>query len=154
MLSGDSRVSIATAESCTGGNIAARITSIAGSSAYFQGGVVAYDNRVKTALLGVPAEIIERYGAVSQQCAQAMAEGARTLFDVEIAVASTGIAGPGGGTRTKPVGLVYVGVATASATNIQQFTFTGDRRAVVDQATDAALSALVAELSSPRSQAK
>ncbi len=137
---------VATAESCTGGAIAGRITSVAGSSAYFLGGLVAYDNDIKIRLLGVPSDIIERHGAVSEQCARLMAEGARKLFESDLAVASTGIAGPDGGTSTKPVGLVYISVATAESTSVQEFRFSGDRRAVVDQATDAALTALVAEV--------
>lgn len=107
---------------------------------------MAYDNTVKTRLLGVSTDLLARYGAVSEQCAKAMAEGARALLEADFAVASTGIAGPGGGTRTKPVGLVYISVASARQTVAQMLTFTGDRRAVVEQATDAALAALIAEI--------
>jgi len=142
LLGGEGSPTIATAESCTGGNIAARITSLAGSSSYFLGGLVAYDNQVKVNLLGVPEQIIASYGAVSEQCARAMAEGARTLFQTDFAVATTGIAGPGGGTRTKPVGLVFIGVASAAETIVTQFNFSGDRRSVVDQATTEALKSL------------
>lgn len=111
----------AVAESCTGGLIASRITDVPGASEYFLAGIVAYDNRVKTGVLKVPEEILEAHGAVSRECAVAMAEGARQLSGADFAVATTGIAGPGGGTPEKPVGLVYVAVADADGTDcIQQ----------------------------------
>ncbi|MGD9712510.1 MAG: CinA family protein, partial [Thermomicrobiales bacterium] len=146
LLAGDHRSTVATAESCTGGNIAGRMTSVAGSSAYFLGGIVAYDNTIKSRVLGVPESIIESYGAVSEQCAKAMAECARALFDTDYAVASTGIAGPGGGSRVKPVGLVFIGVSSPAATVVTQHNFAGDRRSVVDHATAAALQALLSAI--------
>ncbi len=148
LLGGEGNATIATAESCTGGNIAARLTSVAGSSNYFLGGIIAYDNAVKTRVLGVPESVISSYGAVSEQCARAMAEGARALFETDVAVASTGIAGPGGGTRTKPVGLVFIGVATPGSTTVRQFDFSGDRRGIVDEATSEALKALQSAIES------
>jgi nicotinamide-nucleotide amidase len=107
-------LSVATAESCTGGLIAERITDVPGSSDYFNGGVVAYSNEAKASLLGVPVELIEAHGAVSGPVARAMAEGARKKFGSDIAVATTGISGPGGGTPEKPVGLVWIAISVGS----------------------------------------
>ena len=101
-------LTLATAESCTGGLVAARLTSVPGSSDVFLGGVVSYANEVKTAALGVPEDVLAAHGAVSAETAAAMAEGARRRLDADVAVAVTGIAGPGGGSDEKPVGLVYV----------------------------------------------
>jgi len=103
--------SLALAESCTGGLASDRITRIAGVSDVFLGGVVSYSNSAKVAMLGVPPELIERHGAVSAEVAESMARGARERFGATIAVSVTGIAGPSGGTQTKPVGLVYLGLA-------------------------------------------
>ena len=104
-------LTIATAESCTGGLLAARLTERAGSSEYVKGGVVAYSNDVKVSQAGVPAELIERHGAVSQEVAEALADGARERLGADVGVGITGIAGPGGGTAEKPVGLVWLSVA-------------------------------------------
>ena len=134
---------MATAESCTGGMVAGRIVSIAGSSAYFQGGVVAYANAVKADMLGVPRVILDNPGAVSEACARAMAEGARLRLGAAIAVSTTGIAGPEGGTARKPVGLVYLGVATERGTTVEEHHFAGDRAAVIAAATERALVLLV-----------
>lgn len=101
---------LASAESCTGGLIAKRITDVAGCSDVFPGGVVSYANEVKEALLGVPREMLETHGAVSPQVAEAMARGICRAMQAEVGIATTGIAGPGGGTPTKPVGLVYIGI--------------------------------------------
>ncbi len=121
------RRTIAVAESCTGGQLGARITSVSGSSAYFLGGVVAYSNEAKQALLDVPAALLEEHGAVSGPVAVAMAEGARGRFGADFAVATTGISGPEGGSDEKPVGLVYVGFASAEASEAQEFLFPFDR---------------------------
>ncbi len=122
------RMQIATAESCTGGLIAERITDEAGSSDYFAGGVVSYSNESKSALLGVPADLIEQYGAVSEPVARAMAEGACERFDSQLGVATTGISGPGGGSDQKPVGLVFVALAREGrATHVENFVFPLDR---------------------------
>lgn len=122
---------LATAESCTGGAIAAALTDIAGSSDVFERGFVTYSNEAKAELLGVPAALIIAHGAVSQEVAAAMAEGALAHSRADVAVSVTGIAGPGGGTPTKPVGLVYIGsIRRGSAPAVERHVFTGDRAAV------------------------
>ena len=118
---------IALAESCTGGLVASRLTDVPGSSAYVMLGVVAYSNAAKESLLGVPHDLIVAHGAVSEQVARAMAEGARRLAGVDLALALTGIAGPTGGTSEKPVGLVWIALAHAEGTEVRRFQF-GDER--------------------------
>ena len=118
---------LATAESCTGGMIAELVTAVPGSSAVFRGGVVAYANEAKTALLGVPEALLSEHGAVSDPVARAMAEGARARFGADYAIATTGIAGPTGGTADKPVGLLYVALATAEGTESRELFFAFDR---------------------------
>ena len=118
---------IATAESATGGLVAHTLTNIPGSSAYFKGGIVAYNNEIKTKVLDVKQETLNKYGAVSKQTAQEMAQGILKIMDVDIAIATTGIAGPGGKTPSKPVGLVYVSCATKGKTETKRFLFQGDR---------------------------
>jgi len=120
-------LSISTAESCTGGLIAERITDVPGSSEYFHGSVVAYSNEAKISLLGVPANLIEEHGAVSDPVVRAMAEAAREKFDCDLAVATTGISGPGGGTAEKPVGLVWIALASGTGTHVDSFVFPVDR---------------------------
>ena len=143
LLAGRSELSVASAESCTGGEIAHRITSVAGSSAYFLGSLVTYSNAAKIQLLGVPAEVIDSVGAVSEECARAMADGARRAFHADLAVSTTGIAGPGGATARKPVGLVYIGLAGPTSTAVERHVFGGDRTAVIDAAAERALELLV-----------
>jgi nicotinamide-nucleotide amidase len=121
---------LAIAESCTGGLAAELITRVPGSSRYFLGGVVAYANSAKTALLHVPAELIARHGAVSAEVASAMAEGARQSFGAELGLAFTGIAGPDGGSEQKPVGLVHWALASARGTEARERVFVGDRLGV------------------------
>jgi nicotinamide-nucleotide amidase len=118
---------LAVAESCTGGLIASRITDVPGASEYFLAGIVAYANEVKAQVLGVPEGLLAQYGAVSEECARAMAEGARQATGADYAIATTGIAGPGGGTPEKPVGLVYVAVADRRGTSVEMFTWPGTR---------------------------
>jgi len=132
-------LTISVAESCTAGGLAHEITRVPGASTYFLGGVIAYDNAVKTGLLGVPESILVRFGAVSAEVAEAMASSCRSLFETDIAVSITGIAGPGGGTREKPPGLVFVAVADASIARSRRFDFNGSRDKVRSQATEAAL---------------
>ena len=119
---------LAVAESCTGGLVAERITSVAGSSRYFLGGAVVYSNALKTELAGVPAEMIERHGAVSREVAGALAEGIRYRCESTLGVGVTGVAGPGGGTAEKPVGLVYHAVASDRGTEVIQRNYPGDRK--------------------------
>jgi nicotinamide-nucleotide amidase len=118
---------IAVAESCTGGLVAERITEVPGASDYFAGGVVAYANAAKTALLGVPEAMLAEHGAVSEPVARAMAEGARTRFAADFGVATTGISGPGGGSPEKPLGLVHVALARKGGTHSDHFVFPLDR---------------------------
>ncbi len=121
------KLTLAVAESCTGGLLGSRITDVPGSSEYFLGGVIAYQNEVKEALLHVPHEVIATHGAVSAQTAEAMAIGCRDLFKCDIAVSITGIAGPGGGTTEKPVGLTYIGLATKNGVSSRRFQWSGSR---------------------------
>lgn len=132
-------LTVATAESCTGGLVAARLTSVAGSSAVFLGGVVAYANAAKEAELGVPAETLRSHGAVSAETARAMALGARERFSAALAVSVTGIAGPGGGSERKPVGLVNLCAAGAGGELAVELQLPGDRETVRRRATAAAL---------------
>lgn len=120
-------LTLVTAESCTGGLVGHWLTELPGSSAYFLGGVQAYSNPVKSQLLGVDPRILEKDGAVSEACVKSMAEGARALLKSDLAVATTGIAGPGGGTEDKPVGLVYCAVAGKDGTWVSRNIWTGDR---------------------------
>lgn len=137
---------LAVAESCTGGLLGGRITAVPGSSRYLLGGVVAYHNSAKVAVLRVPRGMLERHGAVSAPVAAAMARGARRIFRAELAVAVTGVAGPGGGSAGKPVGLVYVAVCGFGRASCRRFVFAGDRRRVRDQAVDLALIMLMEHL--------
>jgi PncC family amidohydrolase len=124
------KLTCATAESCTGGGVGYSITAVPGSSAVFKGGIISYDNEVKEHQLGVPQEILSTFGAVSSQCAAKMAENVRNLMQSDLAVSVTGIAGPGGGSAEKPVGLVWFGISTKSKTKTEKKLFSGDREAV------------------------
>jgi nicotinamide-nucleotide amidase len=132
-------LTLATAESCTGGMVAERITSIPGSSDVFVGAVVAYADEVKARELGVPADVLERFGAVSPETAAAMAAGARERLGADVAVSVTGIAGPGGGTEAKPVGLVYLHAESPGASRSAEFVLPGDRGTIRRRATVTAL---------------
>ena len=138
---------LAVAESCTGGLIAHRITNVPGSSDYFLGGVVAYSNRSKSALLGVRAAYLAQFGAVNEMVARKMAEGVRERFEADCGVAVTGIAGPGGGSAEKPVGLVFIALATERGTEAARCLFRGTRDKVKQQTADAALKMLLEVLS-------
>lgn len=143
-------VRLAVAESCTGGLLAARLTSVPGSSHAFLGGVVAYDNAVKEAQLGVNREIIERHGAVSEEVARAMAAGVRAAMGAGIGVGITGVAGPDGGTAEKPVGLVWIAVDVLGAVTVHGGRFTGDRAEIRFRATQAALNMIRRDLAGGR----
>jgi len=145
--------SLGLAESCTGGRLASAITSIPGASDVLPGAVVSYANRIKQALLGVSAQILQEHGAVSAECAAAMARGAQAALGGDWAIAVTGIAGPGGGSADKPVGLVYIAWAgppssAAAEPLARRFQFTGDRAQVQWQSVVAALEGLLGVLSS------
>lgn len=118
---------VATAESCTSGLVAHTLTNVAGSSEYFKGGIVAYSNEIKMKVLGVKKETLDKFGAVSHQTAREMALGVKNLMEVDVAISTTGIAGPGGGTAEKPVGLVYIGLATPEKVETRKFIFEGNR---------------------------
>jgi nicotinamide-nucleotide amidase len=138
-LLADLGATIAVAESCTGGLLSTRLTNVPGSSRYMLGGVVAYDNRLKEQLLGVPREVLEHQGAVSEETAVAMAQGVRRLLGADFGLAVTGIAGPTGGTPEKPVGLVYIALSAPDGTCCREFRFPGQRHAVRQGSTNAAL---------------
>jgi PncC family amidohydrolase len=136
-------LTVSTAESCTGGMVAHAITSRAGSSGYFLGGVVSYSNDVKVSLLGVADDLLATHGAVSAQVAVAMAAGVRERLATDLAVAVTGVAGPDGGTAEKPVGLVYVAVSDERGADVRRYHWPGDRAENIAASTEAALTLLV-----------
>ena len=141
----EKKMTCATAESCTGGGVGYTITGVSGASAVFWGGVISYDNSVKRDVLGVPDEVLATKGGVSSECAAAMADGARRLLKTDLAVSITGIAGPGGGSAEKPVGLVWFGVASKSGIITEKKVFPGDREAVRTAAIEYALCLLLNE---------
>ena len=150
------KMTLAVAESCTGGLISSRITDSSGSSDYFLMGIVAYSNKAKEDILGVSAGLLRKHGAVSEQVALEMAKGARRLANADIGIGVTGIAGPparetlacrragpGGGTKKKPIGLVYVALATNKKRIVKEFRFKGRRQKIKWQASEAALNMLM-----------
>ncbi len=136
-------LTVAAAESCTGGLIAHAITEVSGSSGYFRGAIVAYADDAKAAVLGVLPDVLVAHGAVSAQVARDMAVGARERLGVSLAVAVTGVAGPGGGSDEKPVGLTYVAVADADGVEVRRFNWSGERAANKVASADAALAMLI-----------
>jgi len=134
---------IATAESCTGGLISHTLTNISGSSEFFDRGIVSYSNTAKIELLGVPDELLEKFGAVSEQVAKTMAEGVRKKSNVDIGIATTGIAGPTGGTKEKPVGLVYISISSTNNTIVKKFKFEGSRLENKESTCNAAINLLL-----------
>ena len=134
---------LATAESCTGGNIAAKLTALSGASAYVRGGVVAYSNEVKECALGVRHETLVRYGAVSEETVREMAAGARERLGSDYAVATTGVAGPSGGTPEKPVGTVWIAVASEDTISAELLHLTGQRAQIVERTCNAVFAALL-----------
>lgn len=138
-LLNEKKLTLATAESCTGGLLASRITDVAGSSKYFLGGIVSYSYEAKVSLLGVSWDTLNHKGAVSKETVLEMAQGARKALGVDIAVSVSGIAGPGGGTPDKPVGTVWIGLATPSGAEARHFVWDGDRIRNKQLSSEAAL---------------
>jgi len=139
-------LTIATAESCTGGLIGHLLTNVPGSSAYVLGGIIAYSNDAKAALLGVSPSTLEQHGAVSKPTALAMARGARERFEADIAISTTGIAGPTGGMADKPVGLVYIGLVSMREERCERHVWEGDRLGNKRLSAEAALRLLITYL--------
>ncbi|MDD3312916.1 CinA family protein [Pseudodesulfovibrio sp.] len=134
---------LATAESCTGGLLASTLTDVPGSSEWFRGSVVAYSNDVKRDLLGVPADVLEAHGAVSEAVVRAMAQGVLKAVGADVSVAISGVAGPGGGTPEKPVGMVWMAWAWAGGVRARRYDFSGDRWAVKTQSVMSAINGLL-----------
>lgn len=137
---------LVTAESLTGGGIGAALTAVPGASAVFKGGIISYTNEVKNRILGVPEEVLERYGAVSVQTAAAMAAGVRKLLDADVAVSVTGLAGPGGDEFGNPVGMVCIGFDSENKAVVRKFLFTGSREKIRKQTIDAALNLILEQI--------
>ena len=133
------RMTLAVAESCTGGMIGAAISGVPGSSRYFLGGVIAYDNRIKRSVLKVPQAILDRHGAVSGQTVVSMACGVKRLFKTDCAIAVSGIAGPDGGTKEKPVGLVYIAAVVGNISKKYEYRFSGTRSGIRRQTVEESL---------------
>jgi len=142
-------LTLSTAESCTGGGLSHALTDVPGASAFFIGGVIAYQNHVKTTWLDVPESTLSARGAVSTESAEAMARGCRARFGTDLAVAITGIAGPTGGTAAKPVGLVYLAVASEEGVRVLECHFVGSRRDVRSQSIATALGLILETLGEP-----
>lgn len=144
----DKKYTLCFAESCTGGLAAASVVALPGASEIFYGSIVSYDNSVKRRLLGVPRTLLEIYGAVSEKCAMQMAKGAREAMGTDVAVSVTGIAGPGGGSAEKPIGLVYIGVDSVHGTRVTKHLLgeVGDRTAIREHSVREMLSVAIAEL--------
>jgi nicotinamide-nucleotide amidase len=146
-LLAENGLTLSVAESCTGGMVGAAVTAVPGSSAYFTGGIISYANEAKRSVLGVPAAVLARNGAVSAETAIAMAAGARRLFSSDCAISITGVAGPGGGTRKKPVGLVYVGIANGRIVRSFEYKFRGSRQEIRTQAVEMAIKKMIKTIS-------
>jgi len=144
-------VTLATAESCTGGLLAHTLTNVSGSSEYFNQGVICYSNKAKMELLDVPEQLLKTYGAVSKEVAAAMAKAIQRSASVDYGLATTGIAGPTGGTINKPVGLVFIGISTKETVIVKQFLFTGDRLTIKENTCTAAIELLLGTLSKRKS---
>ena len=135
----EKKYTISCAESCTGGLLTDRLTNVPGSSAYVKGAVVAYSNEVKMNILHVKQETLKNFGSVSEETAREMAENVRKVLNTDIGVSITGLAGPGGGTPQKPVGLVYIGISGPNGDKVEQFNFNGPRTDVKEKVVEAAL---------------
>lgn len=138
-------LTLSTAESCTGGGLGAVLTSLSGSSDYYYGGVITYADIAKERILGVPGHVLKEFGAVSADCAIAMAVGCRMLFNSSYSISITGIAGPGGGSSDKPVGTVFIGVSGPDGDKITLHAFTGSRSDIRRQSVEAAILRLISE---------
>jgi PncC family amidohydrolase len=149
----DRALTVATAESCTGGLVADTLTDVPGSSGYLLGGIIAYADRIKERQLGVAPELLATHGAVSAQVARSMAVGVRERFEADLGAAVTGIAGPGGGTTAKPVGSTYVAVAGPAGVEVRRFAWTGDRGANKRSSVVAVLELLAAVAEASRAAA-
>ncbi len=136
----EKNLTISCAESCTGGLLTSKLTDVAGSSAYVQGGIVSYSNEIKNSILKVKAETLKEFGAVSEQTARQMSSNVRELFKTDIGVGVTGIAGPDGGSIEKPVGTVYISVSDSDKTFVKKFNFSGSRIEIKNQTCNAAMS--------------
>jgi PncC family amidohydrolase len=139
-------VSVVVAESCTAGLIASKLTTLPGSSSYFNGGVVAYHNKIKTKILGVRQSIIDEKTEVSVEVVNQMAKSVLEKFDANFAIATTGYAGPSGGTNKNPIGTVFIAIASVVGIVVNRFVFLGNRQSIVNQASESALSLLYNEI--------
>ena len=139
-------VSVAVAESCTAGLIAYKLTTVSGSSSYFKGGVVAYQNEIKTKTLGVSRSIIDEKTEVSAEVVEQMTKSVLEKFDADFAVATSGYAGPTGGTNKNPIGTVFIAIASVEGVVVSRFVFSGNRQSVVNQASESALNLLYTKI--------
>ncbi len=137
---------LAVAESCTSGLLASQITSVPGSSSYFKGGVVAYQNNIKINILGIRAALIEKHTEVSAEVAEQMAKGVQSLFNTDFAIATTGYAGPSGGTNNNPVGTVFIALVSNKKVLVERLLLKGGRQSIVNQASARAISFLLTEV--------
>ena len=135
-------ISVAVAESCTSGLIASKLTLKSGSSAFFKGGIIAYQNDIKIKILGVDEQAILQYTEVSTEVVRQMAEGVRKSFLADYSIATSGYAGPSGGTNNNPIGTVFIAISSASGVDVERFVFSGDRQSIVNQASEKSLSLL------------
>ena len=139
-------VSVAVAESCTAGLIASKLTTLPGSSSYFKGGVVAYQNEIKTKVLGVSQSIIDEKTEVSAEVVKLMAQSVLGKFDADFAIAISGYAGPTGGTNKNPIGTVFIAIASVVGVVVSRFVFSGNRQSIVNQASESALNLLYTKI--------
>jgi len=144
----EKKLSLATAESCTGGLLGGVITSVPGSSSYYTGGLIAYSNRIKITRLGIEKSLLSEYGAVSKEVAAGMGRGCQEFFDSAVALVTTGIAGPGGGTEEKPVGLVYTAVVSPEKIEVSENIFEGNRKEIRQKTVNTVLKLAADHLSS------
>ena len=138
----EKNVFVATAESCTAGLIASKLTLKSGSSTFFKGGIIAYQNDIKIKILGVDEQAILQYTEVSTEVVKQMAEGVRKSFLADYSIATSGYAGPSGGTNNNPIGTVFIAISSASGVDVERFIFSGNRQSIVNQASEKAVSLL------------